>query len=52
MPGPQREAQPGAVPDTSAYVRALDRDTGYAPSTPVEVGVGRFVDWYRDFYGV
>jgi UDP-glucuronate 4-epimerase len=25
---------------------------GYAPSTPIEVGVGRFVDWYRDFYGV
>ena len=25
---------------------------GYAPSTPMDVGVRRFVDWYRDFYGV
>jgi UDP-glucuronate 4-epimerase len=44
--------QPGDVPDTFADIRALQRDTGYAPSTPVEVGVKRFVDWYRDFYHV
>jgi UDP-glucuronate 4-epimerase len=28
------------------------RDTGYAPETPVEVGVKRFVEWYRGHYGV
>ncbi|WP_345294879.1 NAD-dependent epimerase [Luteimonas vadosa] len=44
--------QPGDVPDTHAEVSALQRDTGYAPSTPIEVGVRRFVDWYRDYYGV
>jgi len=44
--------QPGDVPDTEADVSALTRDTGYAPSTPVEVGIARFVAWYRDFYGV
>ncbi|HEX7113485.1 MAG TPA: NAD-dependent epimerase [Mizugakiibacter sp.] len=44
--------QPGDVPDTYADVSALMRDTGYAPSTSVEVGVRRFVDWYRQFYGV
>ena len=44
--------QPGDVPDTYADVAALSRDTGYAPSTPIEVGIGRFVDWYRQFYGV
>lgn len=44
--------QPGDVPDTYADVSALSRDTGYAPSTPIEVGVRRFVDWYRQFYGV
>lgn len=44
--------QPGDVPDTYADVSALSRDTGYAPSTPIEVGVRRFVDWYREFYGV
>jgi UDP-glucuronate 4-epimerase len=42
--------QPGDVPDTYADVAELSRDTGYAPSTPVEVGIGRFVDWYRAFY--
>lgn len=44
--------QPGDVPDTYADVSALMRDTGYAPATSVEVGVRRFVDWYRQFYGV
>jgi UDP-glucuronate 4-epimerase len=44
--------QPGDVPDTSAEVSALMRDTGYSPDTPVEVGVERFVQWYREFYAV
>jgi UDP-glucuronate 4-epimerase len=43
--------QPGDVPDTYADVVALQRDTGYSPSTPIETGVARFVEWYRDFYG-
>jgi len=42
--------QPGDVPDTHADVDALVRDTGYCPSTPIETGVARFVEWYRDFY--
>ncbi|SDD66597.1 NAD-dependent epimerase [Aquimonas voraii] len=42
--------QPGDVPDTEADVGALMRDTGYSPETPVEIGIQRFVDWYRDFY--
>ncbi len=44
--------QPGDVPDTCADVEELSRDTGYAPSTPVETGVGRFVDWYRGYHRV
>jgi len=44
--------QPGDVPDTYADVAALQRDTGYSPSTSIETGVRRFVDWYRDFYSV
>ena len=44
--------QPGDVAETFADVTALARDVGYQPSTPIEVGVGRFVDWYRAFYGV
>ncbi len=42
--------QPGDVPDTYADVEELIRDTGYAPSTPVELGVRRFIDWYLEFY--
>lgn len=44
--------QPGDVPDTYADVSALQRDTGYSPSTSIETGVRRFVDWYRDFYRI
>ena len=41
--------QPGDVPDTYADVAELSHDTGYAPATPIEVGIDRFVDWYRDY---
>jgi UDP-glucuronate 4-epimerase len=44
--------QPGDVPDTYADVDDLINDTGYRPSTSVEEGVARFVDWYRGYYGV
>ena len=44
--------QPGDVPDTWADVEALETDVGYAPSTPVETGVARFVEWYKGYYGV
>ncbi|HEX7768466.1 MAG TPA: NAD-dependent epimerase [Dokdonella sp.] len=44
--------QPGDVPDTCADVTELATDTGYAPSTPVEEGVRRFVEWYRGYYRV
>ena len=43
--------QPGDVPDTFADVDDLEREFDYRPSTPVEVGVRRFVDWYKAFYG-
>jgi UDP-glucuronate 4-epimerase len=43
--------QDGDVPDTYADVDDLIRDTGYRPSTSVETGIARFVDWYRDYYG-
>ncbi|MDR6935579.1 NAD-dependent epimerase [Luteibacter sp. 3190] len=43
--------QPGDVPDTEANVSALVQATGYAPKVDVDEGVGRFVDWYRGYYG-
>jgi UDP-glucuronate 4-epimerase len=42
--------QPGDVPETSASVETLVATTGYTPDTPIEVGVRRFVDWYRRYY--
>ena len=42
--------QPGDVPDTFADVTELAVDTGYAPATPIEEGVSRFVDWYRAYF--
>ena len=44
--------QLGDVPDTYANVEELSRDTGYKPDTGIEVGVARFVAWYRDYYQV
>ncbi len=44
--------QPGDVPDTWADVDDLVTDIGYRPATPVEVGVGRFVDWYLDYHKI
>ncbi|MBB1087419.1 NAD-dependent epimerase [Lysobacter sp. SG-8] len=43
--------QPGDVPESHADVQALQSDVGYAPETPVEEGIRRFVAWYRDYYG-
>ena len=44
--------QPGDVVDTCADVNALMKDVGYTPQTGVEEGVPRFVNWYREYYGV
>ena len=44
--------QPGDVPATFADVDDLVADVGFAPSTPLKVGVGKFVEWYRSYYGV
>ena len=44
--------QPGDVPKTFADVDALVADIGFQPKTPIEEGVRRFVDWYKEFYRV
>jgi len=44
--------QPGDVPATCADVDELVRDVGFKPSTPIEVGIERFVSWYRSYYRV
>jgi len=42
--------QPGDVLATAADTSRLERVTGFRPATPVEDGVRRFVEWYREFY--
>ncbi|MBE9129700.1 MULTISPECIES: NAD-dependent epimerase [unclassified Coleofasciculus] len=44
--------QPGDVPTTYADVNDLMRDVGFRPNTPIEVGVERFVNWYRSYYSL
>jgi UDP-glucuronate 4-epimerase len=43
--------QDGDVPATYASTDALRDWVGFAPSTPLADGIGRFVDWYRGYYG-
>lgn len=46
------DMQLGDVPQTFADVDPLINDVGFKPSTPIEVGVKNFIDWYREFYDV
>jgi len=41
--------QPGDVETTFADVSELERDVGFSPSTPLSVGLERFVRWYREY---
>ncbi len=43
--------QPGDVLATEADIGCLVRDTGFRPKTPIEIGIQRFVEWYRSYYG-
>ena len=44
--------QQGDIPVTFADTSLLRALTGFAPKTPVQEGVKRFVAWYRDYFGV
>jgi UDP-glucuronate 4-epimerase len=44
--------QPGDVLATYADVDDLTKDIGFAPSTPLDEGVAKLVEWYRAYYGV
>jgi UDP-glucuronate 4-epimerase len=44
--------QPGDVVRTEADISDTRAALGYAPTTSIEVGIGRFVDWYRDYHGL
>ena len=42
--------QPGDVPATYADVTDLVNDLGYKPDTSIKTGIGRFIDWYLDYF--
>lgn len=44
--------QPGDVPITYADIDSLVEDTGFSPNTPLQDGINRFVEWYRNYYRV
>ncbi len=44
--------QPGDVAATYADTSALEKWIDFAPATPLDVGIGHFVDWYRSYYSV
>jgi UDP-glucuronate 4-epimerase len=43
------EMQQGDVVETFADIEATGRDLGWAPSTPIEAGLPRFVEWHRRY---
>ncbi len=43
--------QPGDVARTYADIDAIAADLGYAPTTPIDVGIPAFVDWFRSYTG-
>ena len=44
--------QPGDVPASNADIETSRRDLGFEPATPIREGIPRFVQWYRQHYGV
>jgi UDP-glucuronate 4-epimerase len=44
--------QPGDVPSTMADVSELEAAVGFRPNTPVREGIARFVNWYKEYYGI
>jgi UDP-glucuronate 4-epimerase len=44
--------QPGDVRDTYADISAIQSDLGFQPTTTIDEGVPRFVQWYRSYHGI
>ncbi|MFP4212547.1 MAG: NAD-dependent epimerase [Desulfohalobiaceae bacterium] len=42
--------QPGDVPNTYADVDDLQQEVGFKPSTPIEQGIAKFWQWYKEYY--
>ena len=46
------DLQPGDVIETFADIDALSLDVGFKPNTPIEEGIKKFVEWYKDFHNI
>jgi UDP-glucuronate 4-epimerase len=44
--------QPGDVKETYADIAAIQRDVGFAPTTPISVGIPRFIEWFKQYHGL
>ncbi|MBA3666283.1 MAG: GDP-mannose 4,6-dehydratase [Sphingomonas sp.] len=44
--------QPGDVKDTFADLTAIERDLGFAPTTSIDEGIPRFVDWFKRYHRI
>ncbi|MBF0354989.1 MAG: NAD-dependent epimerase [Alphaproteobacteria bacterium] len=44
--------QPGDVRETYADIEALQKDTGYQPSTTIDQGIPKFISWFRDYHKI
>lgn len=44
--------QPGDVQSTYADIEASQRDLGFEPTTPIDVGIPKFVAWFREYHGL
>ena len=44
--------QPGDVRDTYADISAIQCDLGFTPSTKIDAGIPKFVEWYRAYHGL
>ena len=43
--------QAGDLVETFADVESLTSEIGFTPSTTIELGMGAFIQWYREYYG-
>jgi UDP-glucuronate 4-epimerase len=44
--------QPGDVPESFADITASRRDLGFDPKTTIEIGLARFVEWYKEYHRI
>ena len=44
--------QAGDVPESYADIDTAHQDLGFAPTTPIEVGIPRFIAWYKDYHKI